>query len=82
MLTTTREDDFVVKSAKSWEHWVRLRVSLKEHPKRWSQERLFRQFSESVMTEVIVSLQLERSSSVKPFPERLVGFDKKDAGGR
>ena len=34
------------------------------------------------MTEVIVSLQLERSSSIKPFPERLAGFDKKDAKGR
>ena len=79
LLTTTKEDDFVVKSAKNWDQWVRLRVSIREHPARWSPARILRQFSESVMTEVIVSLQLERSSSIKPFPERLAGFDKKDA---
>ena len=32
------------------------------------------------MNEVIVSLQLYRSSSTKAFPERLVGFDTKVDG--
>ena len=57
-------------------------MNIWEHLARWTPERIFRQFSEVVMTEVIVSLQLEQSSSIKPFPERLVGFDKKDARGR
>ena len=81
LLTTSKEDDYFVKAAKNWDQWVKLRVSLREHPSRWSPDRIVRQFSEAVMTEVIVSLQLERSSSVKPFPKRLAGFDVKDAKG-
>ena len=80
LLTTTREDDYFVRSATKWDQWVKLAVNIREHPGRWNAERIFQQFTEVVMKKVVMSLQLCRSAHVKPFPERLAGFDTKVEG--
>ena len=56
-------------------------VDIKEWPRRWDDQRIQRQFTEKVKKEVIASLQHIRSSSTrKPLPSRLKGFDAEIEG--
>ena len=80
LFTTLKEDDYFVHGAFNWGQWVKRMVNIRERPRRWDAERIFRQFTEALMKGVIVSLQRIRSSSSKPFPARLVGFDTKVEG--
>ena len=71
----TDETEFLVKGAFHWAEIVRLMENLREHPEQWEEARIWRQFSQTVMTQFVARLHQLRVSNL--LPKNLAGFDNK-----
>ena len=71
----TDETEFIVKGPFHWAEIVRLMENLREHPEQWEEARVWRQFSQTVMTYFVARLHQIRVSNT--LPKMLAGFDLK-----
>ena len=74
ILRVTSEAEFQVKGPFCWVEIVRLMENLREFPDQWEDARIWRQFSESVMQQIIARLHQIRTAG--KLPKILAGFDK------